>query len=276
MDLFSHAPKPNTRIPPILFARQKNKEETATTASARCTKLATLSKQKLSKETSTGDPDLRRCLGHHRLLRRSIQEAQEDMKRYLGEVVQYESDSDDEEEEEEEEGDDDIIGPASDGEEEVEEEGGEDLFDAYAKVHKKEVVFLGPRGRAREVDIPRREAPPPEAVTRARSVCVREKIADAVRGLMRRHTSPLPLPLHLRAVAAGKQDGGGASLRHTLQKNNSCSDIPIYIHVHGHVGKGDTFAAGLEKTRTSEMQTEPRALRVRGRKYAERLGIRRR
>ncbi|KAL2861931.1 hypothetical protein BJX68DRAFT_223517, partial [Aspergillus pseudodeflectus] len=85
MNPFTHPPKPNTRIPPILVARQNQERETST--NMRCTKLADLSKQKLWKETSTGDPDLRRCLGHHRLLRRSVQEAQEDMKRYLGEVV---------------------------------------------------------------------------------------------------------------------------------------------------------------------------------------------
>ncbi|KAL3461162.1 hypothetical protein BJX64DRAFT_261430 [Aspergillus heterothallicus] len=260
MDLFTRPTKPNSRLPPILLAR-KNKEPAT---SLGCTQLATLSKQKLSKEASTGDPDLRRCLGHHRLLRRSIQEAQEDMKRYLDEVVEYESDSDDDD------------GNDADDEEEFENmdspfDDGGDVFDECAKVHGGEVVFLGPRGRAREVIVQREgQGQRQKGRDRARSPCVKERFVDAVRGLMRRHTSPLP---PRRAAASGKKEG--ATLRHALKKNNSCSNIPIYIHVHEHLGKGDTFAAGLEKAQTSEVQSEPLPFRKRGRKYAERLGLRR-
>ncbi|KAL3441294.1 hypothetical protein BJX65DRAFT_256086 [Aspergillus insuetus] len=265
MNLFSHAPKPNTRIPPILIARQNQEQETAT--NMRCTKLADLSKQKLWKETSTGDPDLRRCLGHHRLLRRSIQEAQEDMKRYLGEVVEYEDDSDDED-------DIDVENmaveeqPVEDEDEVTEEEEEEELFDEPPNEHKKEIVWLGWRGRAREAYI-QKEQEKEISRERSRSTCVKDRFVHAVRGLMRRHTSPLPLPLHLRAVAAGKKN---PTLGQTLQKNNSCSNIPIYIHVHEHNGKGDTFATGLEKTRTRS--TDSLGRRARGRRYAERLGIR--
>ncbi|KAJ0421274.1 hypothetical protein BJY00DRAFT_110388 [Aspergillus carlsbadensis] len=266
MSPFTHAPKPNTRIPPILIARQNKEQETAT--GLQCTKLADLSKQKLWKEASTGDPDLRRCLGHHRLLRRSIQEAQEDMKRYLGEVVEYEDETDDEDEIDVEE----YAVEAETMEDEVVDEE-EELFDGSPKIQEREFVFLGPRGRAREVYIPK-EKEKEISKERGRSTCVKERFVDAVRGLMRRHTSPLPLPLHLRAVAAGKKD---APLRQTLQKNNSCSNIPIYIHVHEHDGKEDTFATGLEKTPTGEMRTcstESLGRRARGRRYVERLGIR--
>jgi hypothetical protein len=267
MNLFTHAPKPNTRIPPILIARQNQEQETAT--NLRCTKLADLSKQKLWKEASTGDPDLRRCLGHHRLLRRSVQEAQEDMKRYLGKVVEYEDDSDDEDEIDEI----DVEGMAVEEqgvEDEVvdEEEEEEELFDESPEVQEREIVWLGWRGRAREGYI-HKEQEKEISRERGRSTCVKDRFVHAVRGLMRRHTSPLPLPLHLRAVAAGKKD---PTLSQTLQKNNSCSNIPIYIHVHEHNGKGDTFARGLEKTRTRS--TDSLGRRARGRRYAERLGIR--
>jgi hypothetical protein len=244
----------------------------------RCTKLADLSKQKLWKETSTGDPDLRRCLGHHRLLRRSVQEAQEDMKRYLGEVVEYEDDSDDEQEDEIDVEhmavEESTVEDESVDEEEEEEEGGEEEqpFDECAKGQEREVVWLGWRGRAKEVYIQKeKEKQKQQEICRerGRSTCVRQRFVHAVRGLMRRHTSPLPLPLHLRAVAAGKKDN---TLRQTLQKNNSCSNIPIYIHVHEHNGKEGTFAAGLEKTRTRS--TDSLGGRGRGRRYAERLGIR--
>ncbi|THD00143.1 hypothetical protein EYZ11_000334 [Aspergillus tanneri] len=46
-------------------------------------RMALLSRQKLDKETSTKSPDLRRCLGHNRILRRSMEIAHEDMKKAM-------------------------------------------------------------------------------------------------------------------------------------------------------------------------------------------------
>ncbi|KKK26077.1 hypothetical protein ARAM_005916 [Aspergillus rambellii] len=56
-------------------------------------RIAIMSKNKLHKEAAAKDPDLRRCLGHHRLLRRSIQEAHSEMQKYMA-SVRLESDDD--------------------------------------------------------------------------------------------------------------------------------------------------------------------------------------
>ncbi|KAF7587042.1 hypothetical protein BBP40_007838 [Aspergillus hancockii] len=68
-----HASRTNTRIPPI--ARRS--------ASPMPCRMVTLSRDKLQKESAAKSPDLRRCLGHQRLLRRSIEVAQEDMKKAM-------------------------------------------------------------------------------------------------------------------------------------------------------------------------------------------------
>ncbi|PLB37135.1 uncharacterized protein BDW47DRAFT_126594 [Aspergillus candidus] len=95
----------NTRVPPIVAARQRS-SSCKTSSSPPPTHMAALSRTKLHKETSARDPDLRRCLGHHRLLRRSVHLAQEDMQKAVisfqtgpdpGYASGSDSDSDDEE-----------------------------------------------------------------------------------------------------------------------------------------------------------------------------------
>ncbi|KAJ1709329.1 hypothetical protein G4B11_001641 [Aspergillus flavus] len=76
----------NTRIPPI--ARRS--------ASPIPSRIALLSRDKLERETAAKNPDLRRCLGHQRLLRRSIEAAQEDMRRAMASFKLEDSDDEDE------------------------------------------------------------------------------------------------------------------------------------------------------------------------------------
>ncbi|KAE8369741.1 hypothetical protein BDV27DRAFT_120429 [Aspergillus caelatus] len=76
----------NTRIPPI--ARRS--------ASPISCRMAMLSRDKLERETAAKNPNLRRCLGHQRLLRRSIEAAQEDMRKAMASFKLEDSDDEDE------------------------------------------------------------------------------------------------------------------------------------------------------------------------------------
>ncbi|KJK61926.1 hypothetical protein P875_00086536 [Aspergillus parasiticus SU-1] len=76
----------NTRIPPI--ARRS--------ASPIPSRMAMLSRDKLERETAAKNPDLRRCLSHQRLLRRSIEAAQEDMRKAMASFKLEDSDDEDE------------------------------------------------------------------------------------------------------------------------------------------------------------------------------------
>ncbi|OGM50960.1 hypothetical protein ABOM_000509 [Aspergillus bombycis] len=74
----------NARIPPI--ARRS--------ASPLPCRMAVLSRDKLEREAAAKNPDLRRCLGHQRLLRRSIEAAQEDARKAMASFRLEESDED--------------------------------------------------------------------------------------------------------------------------------------------------------------------------------------
>ncbi|KAE8137973.1 hypothetical protein BDV38DRAFT_245983 [Aspergillus pseudotamarii] len=76
----------NTRIPPI--ARRS--------ASPLSCRMAMLSRDKLERETAAKNPNLRRCLGHRRLLRRSIEAAQQDMRKAMASFKLEDSDDEDE------------------------------------------------------------------------------------------------------------------------------------------------------------------------------------
>lgn len=76
----------NTRIPPM--ARRS--------ASPLSCRMAMLSRDKLERETAAKNPDLRRCLGHQRLLRRSIEAAKEDMRKAMASFKLEDSDDEDE------------------------------------------------------------------------------------------------------------------------------------------------------------------------------------
>ncbi|PKY07102.1 hypothetical protein P168DRAFT_88138 [Aspergillus campestris IBT 28561] len=95
----------NTRIPPIVAAHQRS-SSCKISSSPPPSHMAALSRTKLHKETSARDPDLRRCLGHHRLLRRSVHLAQDDMQKAMisfqtGPDPEYASDSDSDSDDEE-------------------------------------------------------------------------------------------------------------------------------------------------------------------------------
>ncbi|KAL5357332.1 hypothetical protein BJX96DRAFT_144280 [Aspergillus floccosus] len=79
-----HASRTNTRVPPI--ARRSS--------SPMPCRMAMVSRDKLQKETSAKSPDLRRCLGHQRLFRRSIEIAHEDMRRTMATFQLDDSDDD--------------------------------------------------------------------------------------------------------------------------------------------------------------------------------------
>ncbi|PWY80768.1 hypothetical protein BO94DRAFT_496269 [Aspergillus sclerotioniger CBS 115572] len=82
--LMRQASRTNSRIPPI--ARRS--------VSPFPCRMAVLSRDKLQKETSTKSPDLRRCLAHQRLLNRSIEAAQHDVR---SRMASYQLEDDDDE-----------------------------------------------------------------------------------------------------------------------------------------------------------------------------------
>ncbi|KAE8374919.1 hypothetical protein BDV26DRAFT_295522 [Aspergillus bertholletiae] len=75
----------NTRIPPIA---QRS-------ASPLPCRMVVLSRDKLQREVAAKNPDLRRCLGHQRLLRRSIEVAQEDIRKTMASFRLEDSDEED-------------------------------------------------------------------------------------------------------------------------------------------------------------------------------------
>ncbi|OJZ85826.1 hypothetical protein ASPFODRAFT_46892 [Aspergillus luchuensis CBS 106.47] len=83
--LMRQATRTNSRIPPM--ARRS--------VSPFPTRMAALSCDKLQKEASTKNPDLRRCLAHHTLLNRSIEAAQQDVRRRMASFHLDEEDDDD-------------------------------------------------------------------------------------------------------------------------------------------------------------------------------------
>ncbi|KAF7128411.1 hypothetical protein CNMCM5793_003141 [Aspergillus hiratsukae] len=85
--LLRHASRSlNPRIPPI--ARQS--------VSILPSRIAIISRDKLRKETSAKNPDLRRCVAHNSLLRRSMQEAHHNIRRRMT-SVRFGDDGDDDE-----------------------------------------------------------------------------------------------------------------------------------------------------------------------------------
>ncbi|RAL11426.1 uncharacterized protein BO97DRAFT_406106 [Aspergillus homomorphus CBS 101889] len=65
-------------------------------------KLTTLSRQKLAREATAPDPDIRRCLGHFRLHCRSMEWAQKDMSTRINSFEMEDDESEDEEDREDE------------------------------------------------------------------------------------------------------------------------------------------------------------------------------
>ncbi|PYH89804.1 hypothetical protein BO71DRAFT_453188 [Aspergillus ellipticus CBS 707.79] len=57
-------------------------------------KLAAISHGKLRREASSQTPDLRRCLGHHNILRRCVKAVQEDDARFIKETYYDDDESD--------------------------------------------------------------------------------------------------------------------------------------------------------------------------------------
>ncbi|KAL4786588.1 hypothetical protein BJX76DRAFT_354953 [Aspergillus varians] len=279
MDRFTHPSKPNTRIPPILVARHSTTENTTEQFSH----LAALSKQKLYNEASTRDPDLRRCIGHHRLLHRSIQEVKDDMKRYLEDVLESESDSDSEDE------DDDIIQEQPPYHEHPEKDP-TGLFPISAST----LEIPTPAPAQSPARSPARSPAPASSCSNSSStsdpntVCIREKIFSAMKGFVRRRNSlpsrtrPRPRPLSSAAsISSRDSDKSIGSLIRMAEKNASCSEIPVRIHIHEHVvrdedGDGTGSVGGLERCQSysqglDAMQTK--SFKLRGRQYAQWLGL---
>ncbi|KAI9369652.1 hypothetical protein BJX61DRAFT_518671 [Aspergillus egyptiacus] len=318
MDLFTRPSKPNTRIPPILLARRPSSSSSSSSNSSskspsQPAHLASLSKRKLALETATPDPDLRRCLGHHRLLRRSIVEAQAAMRRYMDEVL--ESDSDD----------DDLDSDSDDDDEDSDDEFG--FFDvvptARARVRSQRSSLPVPvpvpsRGRDRGPVGPPHKKPgltPPTTRELSRVRCrdneclcnanansatVRAKIAGVVKGFVavkRRFSSPslvsvspatattlntnMEMEMEMTPVPAGPGKGVQVVAAETKalvrisEKNVSCSDL-LGAGMTGQDGNGLEPLPALERTQSySNLQAQSQS-QSQGQKYAQRLGWRRR
>ncbi|OJI97937.1 hypothetical protein ASPVEDRAFT_439315 [Aspergillus versicolor CBS 583.65] len=216
MDRFSQPSKPNTRIPPILIARQNQALEQTTKANVvpqdQFSRLASLSKHRLYREAQTGDPDLRRCIGHHQLLCRTIMEAKDGMKRYLEDVLESESDSDSE----------------SDDEDEVLYEKGPIAVE-YPQTDEDEDVDEGllfpPTKQPQPQPQPQQQQQQQLSTTTTTttittnndppSPCVKEKIFGVVKGLVRRRSPS-------RTVSPAL-DEKTSPLIHLSEKNLSCT-----------------------------------------------------
>ncbi|KAL4972958.1 hypothetical protein BDW66DRAFT_113094 [Aspergillus desertorum] len=307
--------KPNTRIPPILAAGKASNLNpatfTTTTAEPPSSRLTTLSKQKLSAEAATGDPDLRRCLGHQCLFARSLHKAKEDMKRYLEEVLESESDNDDEE---------DLYGEYDFGKGEVlfqedeiaddEDDESEECKDECPTLEEADVVVPPPATPVAAATVSKAQSPVPvlapapalppapapgsmacsncTSTSTPGPVWIRDKLAGAVRGLVKRRnlTSPPPPPdtsppapppftTSPPPAAAALSKEPQSTLTRIAAKNASCSQIPVYIHVQEQLSKP---ARTLERSQSesqlqSRSQGHGRAITTRGRQYAQRLGL---
>ncbi|CBF85208.1 hypothetical protein AN1605.2 [Aspergillus nidulans FGSC A4] len=322
----SHPTKPNTRIPPILAAGKATSlsPNSTTAAEPPFSRIATISRQKLSAEAARGDPDLRRCLGHHRLLARSLYEAKQGMKRYLEEVLESESEDDEDIYGEYEFGkgevllqEDELVDDEDDDDDDElydddleDEDDDEDIDDECPTVEEEEVVAppasitVSPDPAADSAPAPNPDtsvkdqfsAPVPQSVPASMVPCsnsstapgpvwVKEKIVGAVRGLVRRRNSTslspspgpspsTPPPTASPPEAASKSEAQSA-LAHMAANNASCSQIPVYIHIHEHLSKP---ARRLERSQSqsqlqSRSQGHGRFITMRGRQYAQRLGL---
>ncbi|KAL4815483.1 hypothetical protein BDW67DRAFT_66763 [Aspergillus spinulosporus] len=326
----SHPTKPNTRIPPILAAGKASgfSRISTTTAEPPFSRIATLSRQKLSAEAARGDPDLRRCLGHHRLLARSLYEAKEGMKRYLEDVLESESEDDediygeyefgkgevllqeDELDDDDDDDDDELYDEPEDEDEDIEDECPtveEEVVAPPASITVSPDPAPDPSpapnpdpnpdtGVKDQFPEPVPQSVPAPSVPCSNSsstpgpVWMKEKIAGAVRGLVRRRSltslppspdsspprpprstaSPPPPPTE----AASKTEAQSA-LAHMAAKNASCSQIPVYIHIHEQLSKP---ARTLERSHSqsqlqSRAQGHGKSITMRGRQYAQRLGL---
>ncbi|KAL4744087.1 hypothetical protein BDV11DRAFT_176863 [Aspergillus similis] len=309
----SQPTKRNTRIPPILAAGKASSfspVSSSTTAEPIFSRIATLSRQKLSAEAAGGDPDLRRCLGHHRLLTRSVHEAKEGMKRYLEEMLESESEDDDDIYGEYEFGkgevlfqEDVFVDEEDDDEDELhDEDEDEDVEDECPTVEEVEVVAppasitvstdpAQDPGTCAKDQSPTPVPPPVPAPRAPRSnstpgpVWMKEKIVGAMRGLVRRRNStslppspvspPAPPPSTASPPAAAFETEAQSALAHMAAKNASCSQIPVYIHIHEHLSKP---ARTLERSQSqSQLQRKAQghgsSITMRGRQYAQRLGL---
>jgi hypothetical protein len=315
----SHPSKSNTRIPPILAAGKASSLSlnSTTTAEPTFSRIATVSRQKLSAEAARGDPDLRRCLGHHRLLARSLYEAKEGLKRYLEEVLESESEDDEDIYGEYEFGKGEVLlqedEPVDDDDDDDDEHKDEHKDEDECPTVEEEEVVLPPASISGVSPDPAPDPAPapnpdtsvkdqfsapipqPVPVPRVPSsnssstpgpAWMKEKIVGVVRGLVRRRTStslplspclPPPAPTTSTASppeAASKTEAQSA-LAHMAAKNASCSQIPVYIHIHEHLSKP---ARTLERSQSqsqlqSKAQGHGRHITMRGRQYAQRLGL---
>ncbi|BCS21183.1 uncharacterized protein APUU_21615S [Aspergillus puulaauensis] len=271
MDCFSQPSKPNTRIPPILMARQTQALEQTTTkanvaAQDQFSRLAALSKQRLYREGATGDPDLRRCIGHHQLLCRTIMEAKDHMKRYLEDVLESESDSDSDSEDE-----DEILyekGP---------------VYTEYPQTDEDEGVegLLFPPKKQPQQPPQQLQQPPTGTTTTTTTTTitsnndsspsprVKQKIFGVVKGLVRRRSTPRNASPSFTAPALEEKT---TPLVHIAEKNFSCSQLPVRIHIHE-----DVVRDGIKSLKRSHSQdtlsTKSASFGMRGRQYAQRLGI---
>ncbi|KAL3478912.1 hypothetical protein BJX99DRAFT_93327 [Aspergillus californicus] len=285
MDPFTHPTQPNMRIPPILVAHQRansnsntntnSTKSTTFTPKSSSTHLATISKRKLKLETSSGSPDLRKCLAHHRLLQRSMQQAREEMKRYLEEVLESDSESDTEDEDEE------IVGSVTDmdcflpmkdrgrglgqvygGDIEVEDTVG--IRDRFVMTVRRGLArstrrFSRSRSRSRSPSPSPSRSPSPTRIV--------STVPIDIQTIPTHPTSTSRTNPQSNTTLTKTQT---APLRQIMTKNASCSEIPITIHIHEHDEQGTVET--LQRSRSLTQYSRAHSIA----KYAERLRFRRR
>ncbi|KAL4803056.1 hypothetical protein BDV18DRAFT_146187 [Aspergillus unguis] len=312
MDVFTHAPKRNTRIPPILASRSQPDQATIT-------HLTTLSQQRLMMVASEPEPDLRRCLGHHGLLNRAIHEAHVDMKKYMDEMLESETESESEDEDEDEEflqdyrnryqGAGFIIG--GDEDDEYDDDAAAILFDEEPLVQKKAIpvpVVLPKSVSCVDTNtMPQSKQHTPTKPTTP-SPPLKSRIYGAVQDIIPKRTDSQSTNIASRAGSrlASKLSFSFASLSLSSSssepnlatepnsrgrmppKSKSTSAVPLTIHVVDSASHEDVEnTTDRERSRSPEIlasvQTQAQApaqrhtptkrITERGKQYAQKLGF---
>lgn len=183
-------------------------------------------------------------------------EAKDGMKWYLEDVLESESDSDSDSDDEDEvlyeKGPITVEYPQTDEDEDVEEGL---LFPPTKQPQQQPQPQLSTTTTT--TTITTNNDPP--------SPCVKEKIFSVVKGLVRRRTPS-------RTVSPAALDEKTSPLEHLSEKNLSCSQLPVRIHIHEDVVRDGI--KGLKRSHSQDaLSTKSFSFGMSGRQYAQRLGI---
>lgn len=193
-------------------------------------------------------------------------EAKDHMKRYLEDVLESESDSDSDSEDE-----DEILyekGPVYTESPQTDED--EDV----------EGLLFPPKKQPQQQ--PQQLQQPPTGTTTTTTTTtittnndsspsprVKQKIFGVVKGLVRRRSTPRDASPSFTAPALEEKT---TPLVHIAEKNFSCSQLPVRIHIHEDVVRDGI--KGLKRSHSQDtLSTKSASFGMRGRQYAQRLGI---